>query len=295
MHEGEFDVDLELVRRLIESQFPQWASLPLKAVASAGTDNALFRIGDEMVVRLPRIDWAIDGVMKEQIWLPRIAPALSFEIPVPVALGEPTVEFPYRWSIYRWCEGENPILHRVETPEALAVDLAQFITELRGVDTAGAPLATRGIPLQERDAPTRKAMDELRSIMDISEIEDAWITALAVPPWTKPPVWVHADITPGNILVVDGRLQAIIDFGATGIGDPAVDLIVAWNLLPREVRPIFRARAGVDDATWKRGRGWALSIALIALPYYLHSNPTVAENARHVIAEALTDHRSEPG
>lgn len=295
MHEGEFDVDLKLVSRLIEAQFPQWASLPLKAVASAGTDNALFRLSDEMVVRLPRIDWAIDDVMKEQIWLPQIAPGLSFEIPTPLALGEPTDEFPHRWSIYRWCRGENPILHHVESPEALAVDIAQFITELRGVDTAGAPLASRGIPLQERDAPTRKAIDELRSIMDISEIEDAWISALAVPLWANPPVWIHGDISPGNVLIADGHLQAIIDFGAMGIGDPAIDLIAAWNLLPKPVRGIFRAHSGVDAATWKRGRGWALSVALIQLPYYLHSNPAVAENARHVIAEVLADDRSEPG
>ena len=289
MHEDEFEVDADLVSRLLTRQFPQWADLPLEPVASAGTDNALFRLGDQMVVRLPRIQWAVEGVDLEQEWLPRLAPFLPVAIPTPLGLGESDEDYPWRWSVYEWLGGDNPVLHKIADPIALAKDLAHFTKALRKIDSSGAPLSQRGVPLQERDADTRTAIAALNGLIDSIAVGNAWESTLAVPMWSGPPVWIHGDISPGNILLVDGRLNSVIDFGVMGIGDPACDLIVAWNLLPASAREVFRSESQVDDFTWKRGRGWALSIALIQLPYYFQTSPAIAENARHVISEVLSD------
>ena len=290
MHENEFEIDADLVSRLLARQFPQWAHLALEPVASAGTDNALFRLGDHMVVRLPRIQWAVEGVDLEQEWLPRLAPFLPVAIPTPLGLGEPDEGYPWRWSVYEWLDGDNPVLNKMADPISLAKDLAHFITALGKVDTSRAPLAGRGVPLQERDEDTKAAIVSLDGMIDSTAVTNAWESALAVPIWSSPPVWIHGDLSAGNILLVDGRLNAVIDFGAMGIGDPACDLIVAWNLLPASARDAFRSESQFDDSTWKRGRGWALSIALIQLPYYFQTNRSLAENARHVISEVLADH-----
>lgn len=294
MHENELDVTTDLVSRLISDQFPQWKNLPLLQVPSAGTDNALFNLGDEMVVRLPRIDWAISAIEKEQRWLPFIAPFLSAKIPVPLVLGVPNFEYPYKWSIYNWLPGENPVVGNVQDPISLSVNLANFIHELQKIKLEGAPVSNRGVPLVERDADTRSALSALVShneSFDLNEVSEAWDFALKLGPSSEPPVWVHGDLTPGNILINKGKLSAIIDFGSLGSGDPCVDLIVAWNLLPSTARELFRSQIQVSDSTWKRGRGLALSVALIQLPYYAESNPEVAKNARYVIKEVLTDHR----
>lgn len=293
MHKGEYEVTSDLVRRLLAAQFPQWSDLELQPVASAGTDNALFRLGKDMVVRMPIVDWAVADVEKEQEWLPRLAPFLPLPIPTPISMGDPGDGYPYNWSIYRWCEGENPVVGRLANPDSLAKEIAHFINALQSINTAGALLASRGLPLQDRNKSTQKAIVDLQEMMDTVEIAKAWESALDLPIWPGPLVWIHGDLSPGNLLVVDGRLSAVIDFGAMGVGDPACDLIIAWNLLPVGARETFRAQTLVDDATWKRGRGWALSIALIQLPYYFHTNPSLAENARYVISEVLADHRSE--
>lgn len=298
MHDNELSVTTELVNRLISEQFPEWKDLPLHPVPSAGTDNALFNLGNEMVVRLPRIDWALGAIEKEQRWLPCIAPYLSARIPVPVALGAPNFEYPHKWSIYKWLGGENPILGNIQDPNSLSIDLANFIRDLQRIDIEGAPLSNRGVPLVERDADTRSALAALvshKESFDLSEVLEAWEFALKLGPEAEPPVWIHGDLTPGNILVNDGKLSEIIDFGSLGTGDPFADLIVAWNLLPSSSRELFRSQMQVSDSTWKRGRGLALSVALIQLPYYAESNPEVAKNARYVINEVLADHRRNGG
>ncbi|MFL6124136.1 aminoglycoside phosphotransferase family protein [Actinophytocola sp.] len=285
MHADEADIDAELVRRLVAAQFPAWAGLPVEPVVSSGTDNAMFRLGDDLAVRLPRIAGAAGNVATEQRWVPRLAPHLPVAVPAPVAVGAPTGEYPYPWSVCHWLPGVNP----TTADTGLAHDLAAFVTALRRVDTAGAPRAGRGAPLSTRDEPTRVAIAASRGLVDATAVTEVWVDALRVPPWDGPPAWAHADLSPGNLLVRDGRLTAVIDWGAAGVGDPTVDLIVAWNLLPAPARRAFRDALGTDDDTWRRGRGWALSIAVIQLPYYQHTNPVLAANARHVLDEILAD------
>lgn len=290
MHENEFHIDEPLVHRLITNQFPDWANLPLKAVPSAGTDNALYRLGEDKLVRLPRIDWAVENVDKEFQWLSQIAPFLPVSIPLPLAKGEPTKEYPYPWSVYNWLEGNNPLAHQVT--ESLVNDLVRFIKAMHKIDLPNGPLCNRGIPLEKKDLETRKAIKELEGMIDVSIVTKLWQRALKAPQYSNPAVWMHGDLSPGNLLIKNGRLSSVIDFGSLGIGDPACDLIIAWNLLPSSMRDSFRSHLGVDQATWERGRGWALSNALIALPYYKHTNPVLANNARHVIQELIHDSHS---
>src|SRR6266540_2992530 len=289
MHADEVDTDVGLVGRLLAGHFPQWAGLPIEPVPSAGTDNALYRLGDDMAVRLPRIRGAVADVDREHRWLPRLAPFLPVAIPEPLRKGKPAEGYPWPWSVYRWLDGENPAVDRIADAGSLAAELAQFVAALHRIDPTGGPPAGRGVPLEERDAPTRSAIDALQGMVDTAAAAAAWDAALQTPTWPGAPVWVHGDLSPGNLLVADGRLSAVIDFA--GVGDPACDLIVAWNLLPAGTRNLFRAALRVDDATWERGRGWALSIALIQLPYYHRTNPVLAANARHVIGEVLADHQ----
>lgn len=290
MHENEFHIDESLVHKLIAHQFPHWANLRLKSVPSAGTDNALYRLGEDKLVRLPRIDWAVENVDKEFKWLPKIAPFLPFSIPLPLEKGRPTKEYPWPWSVYNWLEGNNPLIGQV--PEILVHDLILFIQALHKIDLPNGPLCNRGIPLEKKDVETRKAIQQLEGMIEVHTVTELWQRALKAPQWSKPAVWMHGDLSPGNLLIQNGRLSGVIDFGNLGIGDPACDLIIAWNLLPSHMRDVFRTGLGVDHATWERGRGWALSNALIALPYYKHTNPVLANNARHVIQELVHDYQN---
>jgi aminoglycoside phosphotransferase (APT) family kinase protein len=297
MHADEVDTSVSLVRRLLVSQFPQWADLPIEPVPSAGTDNAIYRLGAGMVVRLPRRAAAAAPLQKELRWLPKLAPHLPLPVPIPLATGSAGAGYPWRWSVYPWLGGEAATFDRLADPCAAAVDLARFVVALRGIDPTGGPLPGphnyfRGVPLAMRDAPTRSAIAALHQhgILDVAAVTATWETALRAPTVQGPPVWIHGDLSPGNLLAVHGRLRAVIDFGCLGVGDPACDLMVAWTLFSGESRAAFRAALGVDDATWARGRGWALSWALIFIPYYLHTNPVGVAIARRTIAEVLAEH-----
>ncbi|MFH0173655.1 aminoglycoside phosphotransferase family protein [Streptomyces cacaoi] len=292
MHTDEVDLDAPLVSRLVAGQFPRWAGLPVRRLDSSGTENAMFRLGADKVVRLPRHPGAVESVAHEQRWLARLGPRLPVAAPVPLELGGPGEGFAWPWSVYHWLDGANPVAGAVEKPQALAADLAAFVTALRGIETRGGPPNHRGVPLAERDTPTREALARLEGRIDTAAVTALWEEALRVPGRTQPPAWAHGDLMPGNVLVRDGRLTAVIDFGCVGVGDPAVDLIVAWNLLPASARGTFREAVGADDAEWARGRGWALSISLIQLPYYWETNPPLAENSRHVINEILAEART---
>ncbi|MFB6855067.1 MULTISPECIES: aminoglycoside phosphotransferase family protein [unclassified Streptomyces] len=285
----EAHIDTSLVRRLVDTQFPQWAGLPLTEVVSAGTSNAMYRLGEDMAVRLPRLAGSAQDVEKEHRWLPLLAGELPVAVPTPLGKGNPGEGYPWPWSVYGWLDGANPVPGRHPEPTLLAKDLAEFVSVLRRVDATGGPASYRSEPLAQRDEVTRSAIHELRAELHGDGATAVWESALRAHGWAGPAVWIHADLQPGNVLVADGRLSAVIDFGCLGLGDPAVDLIAAWYLLPAGAREVFRTGSGADDDAWARGRGWALSVALLELRHYRESNPVMASIARHVIAELLTD------
>jgi aminoglycoside phosphotransferase (APT) family kinase protein len=281
---------------LLAAQYPCWADLPVEPVPSAGTDNALYRLGDDMVVRLPRILGSIGQVDKEQEWLPKLGPLLPLATPVPLAKGRPGEGYPWHWSVYRWLEGQNATVERIAEPVQAAKDLARFVAALQRIDPTGGPPpgqhnSFRGVPLATRDARTRAAIASLDGALDAQAVSAAWEAALQTPAWPGPPVWIHGDLQAGNLLVRGGRLSAVIDFGCLGVGDPACDLAVAWSFLSTETRDVFRHALSVDGATWARGRGWALSVALIALPYYQSTNPVLVSISQRAIDQVLADHR----
>ncbi|MFG2538530.1 aminoglycoside phosphotransferase family protein [Streptomyces sp. NPDC048511] len=286
MHANETKTDAALVRRLLAAQFPAWADLPVEPVRSSGTVNAIYRLGTDLTVRLPRVEGGSRDVATEHRWLPHLAPHLPHAIPAPLAQGVPGEGYPWSWSVCRWLDGTNPPAGAGSAE--LACDIAEFVLALRHVDTTDGPPAFRSEPLAARDTATRGTLNALHGVIDTGAAADAWSAALRAPAPEGPPVWVHGDLQPGNVLVTDdGRLSAVIDFGCMGLADPAVDLIPAWYLLRADARPTFRTRVGADPATWERARGWALSIALMELSYYRTSNPVMAGTARRVIGEVV--------
>jgi aminoglycoside phosphotransferase (APT) family kinase protein len=297
MHADEVDVDADLVRRLVDRQFPRWRGLPLEEVDSAGTDNAVFRLGTTKVLRLPRTPGAVGALEKEQRWLPVLAPHLPVRVPTPLAAGTPTAGYPLRWAVYEWLDGDVATHGTVADLDAFATDVAAFLLALRAVDlpdeAARASLRTyRGEPLALRDAATRAAIAESAGLLDVDLATAVWRDALRLPPYDGPPTWLHGDMKPDNLLVHDGRLTGVIDFGVLAVGDPTVDQIVGWNFLTGEARSTFRRRLGADDVTWRRGRAWALTIGLVALPYYRHTNPRLAAVSSHQIAQVLADYEA---
>lgn len=273
-------IDTGLVRRLLAAQFPQWAGLPLTPVPHSGMDNATFRLGEELSVRLPRYARWAEQVEREQRWLPFLAPQLPLPVSRPVARGEPGEGYPYPWSVCRWLEGTAVPGGALADPVRAATELADFISVLQDIDASGGPgpqwsNAFRGVrPGDERDsiaaeARVRPKIDALARTdgfggrVDAALVSAVWESALAAPAWDRPPVWVHGDLATGNLLAdAAGRLCAVIDFGTLAVGDPAVDLLPAWKFLPAGAVGAFRAALDVDDATWARGRGWGLACSL---------------------------------
>lgn len=287
MHDDQVDIDATLVHTLIAEQFPQWADLPVEPVASPGTVNAIYRLGTEFGVRLPLTPGGVADVELELRWLPELAPHLPLPIPSPVGAGRPGHGYEWPWSVYRWLDGTNPDIGGLAEPARFATDLAAFLHALHGIDTTDAPRSGRGVTLASRDSAVRKAIGLLSGVIDTAAATAAWEAARDAPEWPGPDCWVHADLSPGNLLVVDSRLAAVIDFGVMGVGEPAVDLVTAWSLFDRPTREIFRTATKADDATWERARGWALSIALLELSYYRETNPAMARTAAHVINQIL--------
>ncbi|MFJ8079013.1 aminoglycoside phosphotransferase family protein [Streptomyces sp. NPDC096205] len=293
MHPGRPPLDDDLVRRLVAGQFPRWSGLPVRRIASGGTVNAMYRLGDDMVVRLPLVRGGAPDVTTEQEWLPRLAALLPAAVPEVLGAGKAAEGYPWPWSVYRWLDGENPEAGALAEPVLLAEDLAAFVTAMRGITLPGAPPAYRGGPLALQDTETRAAIERLRALpqegVDCDAVTAVWEDALRAPEGERTRVWLHADLMPGNLLLRGGRLGSVIDFGCMGVGDPACDLFPAWNLLPADARQVFRDALGVDEATWRRGRARTLSQALIALPHYRDTNPAMAGNARHVIRAVLAE------
>ncbi len=291
MHADEIETDAALVRRLLAGQFPHWADLPIEPVPSYGTDHDIYRLGDHLAARLPRIGWATKQAAKEAEWLPKLAPHLPLALPVQLAMGHPAEGYPFDWSVYEWLPGENAN-GTIADLEQAAVDLAAFVNALRQVDTTDAhprPPGGRGAPLVELDEQVRRSIAQLGDRIEGDATLRSWEESLGAPEWDGEEVWVHGDLLPGNLLVVDGRLSAVIDFGGLNVGDPACDLQPAWNVFAGDSRTRFRAELQVDDASWLRGRGWALYQAVSALPYYWDTNPGMIRQASRALAQVLAD------
>lgn len=294
MNPDEIDVDYRTVARLIAKQFPQWAALPLTAVRSAGTDNAIFRLGNDMAVRLPRRPGTVAGMATELRWLPRLAPLLPLAIPLPLGEGVPGEGFPFSWSVYRWLDGGNVVDEPdVDLPDA-AVRLGKFVAALQRIDAdGGPPPAFRGGPVSALDDRVRIQIRDLGAdgALDPGLATAAWDTAIAALAWQGPPRWVHADLSPLNLLARHGTLTAVIDFGGMGIGDPAIDMLPAWDWLTPQTRDLFRGQVNADEATWARGRGWGLSLGLGAVHYYRASNPLLAAVGLRAISQVIADYQ----
>ena len=289
MHADEVHTDTELVRRLLAEQFPAWAELPVEPVRFFGTDNAIYRIGDELSVRLPRREHNVLGLRKELHWLPRLAPLVPLAIPAPVAAGEPGEGYPLEWAVYRWLPGDPAY----EAPPGDArPELVALLAAFRAIELPDGPLpgqhnAFRGAPLAPGDEIVRAKIAELGLEREALRV---WEAALAAGEWQGDPVWLHGDLDGRNLLVTDGRLSGVVDFGTLGIGDPAADVMVAWKMLTAVSREAFRSGLEIDDATWARSRGCTLAQAVNALTYYTHeNNPILVREARAWLAEVLAD------
>jgi len=286
---AEVQIDIPLVRRLVAAQFPRWASLPIEPVESAGWDNTIFRLGADLAVRLPRRRVSAEHISNEHQWLPALATRLPLPVPVPLGHGVPGDGYPWRWTVCPWLPGELAALTPVADMGRAAKNLAGFIAALQAIDPAGGPAHEfRGASLAAHDHNTRAAAAVLQDSLDIGPVLAVWEAAVAAPPWTGQPVWMHGDLHPANLLVADQELAAVIDFGLLSVGDPACDLMVAWTYLSAEFRDVLRSALAVDDATWARGRGWALESGLRAVAYS-SDNPVLGAIGRYTLAEVLAD------
>ena len=295
LHDDEVAIDSALVERLLAEQFPQWAGLPARVVERSGTDNVTFRVGDELAVRLPRTVRNQGQVEKDLAWMPRLAPHVSLPIPEPLELGRPSEDYPFTWGVYRWLPGAPFVPESVDVVRA-ARDLAAFVRTLREVDTTDAPVPdgdpfTRGTPLAPRDVMFREALDQLKEHFDTGLLTAAWEESLGADTWDGVPRWIHGDLMSGNLLVADGKLSAVIDFGTASAADPAGDVLPAWWLFEGESRAAYRDALEIDDATWLRARGWALSLVVVAIPYYLDRRPGTLADGQESVADILTDFR----
>jgi aminoglycoside phosphotransferase (APT) family kinase protein len=288
------EIDAALVGTLVARQFPQWAELPVRAVANGGWDNRTFHLGDAMSVRLPSAERYVAQVEKEHRWLPTLASHLPLPIPAPLVMGRPDADYPWPWSIYGWIEGDRTSRDTISDLTAFAEDLADFLIALRRIDASDGPAAGthnfhRGGSLAVYDGEARQALAALADELDVGMLTEIWEKALASS-WQDRPVWVHGDIAEGNLLVRNGRLSAVIDFGSSGVGDPSSDLVTAWTLFDEPARDAFRTRIGLDRQTWERARGWCLWKALITIAEHRHGDREMADIHRRWIDRIVADH-----
>lgn len=284
-------IEIPLVKRLVTSQFPQWKDLPIRPVAKSGWDNRTFHLGETMLVRMPSAPEYAHQVEKEYRWLPKLAPFLPLEIPTPLALGRPGEGYPFHWSINRWIEGESA---SSKQSTDVAVSLADFLLALERIDPANGPLTGadnfyRGGSLNHYDSETKRSLAVLKNRIDTRAAEEVWETALSTS-WKHPPVWVHGDISPGNLLMRKGKLCAVIDFGQLAIGDPACDLAIAWTFFKDESRKVFQEKMQLDKDTWARARGWTLWKALIVAAGFTNPNNNESAQCWKIIEEVLKEH-----
>ncbi|MFN8074256.1 MAG: aminoglycoside phosphotransferase family protein [Kineosporiaceae bacterium] len=291
--DGRAGIDAALVTRLLHAQFPQFADLPVTPVAVDGVDNRTYRLGEDMTVRLPTAAGYVPAVDKENEWLPRLAPQLPLPVPRIIGRGEPGEGYPFPWSIRGWLPGEASTRAPIADLVAFAESLAAFLHALQRCDTVGAPPAGehswyRGASPAFYDEETRRCLSAVSGLIDVPRAERAWEAALAEE-WRGTPVWFHGDIASGNLLVRDGALSAVIDFGTSGVGDPACDLVIAWTMFARESREAFRAAMGCDEAMWARARGWVLWKTMLVLSQVVESDPGEVATCRRLIEDVLDD------
>ena len=290
-------ITVDLVSQLIVAQFPEWADLPIRPVDVDGWDNATFRLGETMAVRLPSAEHYVEAIEKERRWLPALAAQLPLPVPEPLAMGMAGCGFPWPWSVYRWIDGA-PVTERTVTDlPQFAADLADFLAALYRINPADGPLPGphnffRGGPLTAYNSEIREELEALKDHVDIELAAEVWQAGLEAT-WPGLPVWFHGDVQPGNLLLHDGRLSAVIDFGTCGVGDPACDTTIAWTFLSGESSRVFKERLPVDSATWVRGRGWAIWKAMKVLVGALENDPQDAAFTMHVIEKILADHLAE--
>lgn len=296
MKQNKFDVSVSLIKNLIFEQFSQWKNLPIKEVEVQGWDNRTFRLGSEMLIRMPSAECYAVKVEKEQKWLPILAKHLSIKIPEPIAMGKPSKDYPWNWSIYKWIEGKsaNTLNVNEKDLENIAKQVAQFLNELHKIDTAGAPSPGkhnfyRGGDLSVYDKETRSAIEKLKTFISAENVLKVWEKALGSA-WNKNPIWIHGDLSAGNILIQNNRLVGIIDFGGTAVGDPACDLVIAWTFLKNKSRKIFKANVNLDNDTWTRARGWALWKAVITLDSLKDKTSLEAFEQKNIIEEIISKH-----
>lgn len=289
-------IDEALVRELLQEQLPAFADLPILPIASTGTDNAIFKVGGSHAARLPKVDWAAAQPAREHRWLALLAAKLPLPIPKSIALGQPNLRYPWHWSLHSWIAGRGAVRADLQNTEA-AERLGRFVGALRAIDPAAGPACGpenghRGVSLAQRDVSVRRALLQLRDEPEIETLHTAWQDALSAPAWAGEPIWLHGDLQPSNVIIHQGRLAAVIDFGLMGLGDPACDLMAGWTCFAGPMRRIFLSAARADAADIRRGRGWAISTALVALAHYRDSNPIMAEMSRSTLAEARRDFTS---
>lgn len=286
-------IDAGLARRLVAARFPHWASLPIRPIEPGGWDNRTFRLGEHLVVRLPSAAAYASQAAKTHRWLPRLAPALPFSIPVPVAVGEPAEGYPFPWSVHLWIEGEVAAPERIADSRGLANDLGHFLAALQRVDATEGPAPGahnfhRGGSLEVYDGQTRQAIAALHDRIDAATATRVWEAALATS-WRNASVWIHGDVSLGNLLMRSGYLTAVIDFGNLAVGDPACDLAIAWHVFDGPGRAALRAAHPLDDDTWMRGRAWALWKALIVAAGMAETNAIELAQPLRIVDEVLAD------
>jgi aminoglycoside phosphotransferase (APT) family kinase protein len=289
------EITENLVKELVAEQFPELTYLEIRQVQLSGHDNKIFHLGDEMMIRMPSAKCYASQVLKEQEFLPKLSPFLSFPIPRPLFLGNPSKKYPFNWSIYSYLDGDSVSslsLNNIQL-ENLAHDLAKFLKELHKINTSNGPPPGlhnywRGDAPYVYDNDTRRLINKLSNEIDVSKAIETWEKAISSK-FNQDLVWVHGDFASGNILTRDGRLSAVIDFGCMAVGDPACDLVIAWTLLKVMDRQIFKDNLSFDEDTWTRAKGWALWKALVTLENIDNKVSPDALKQLHIINEVYKE------